>query len=123
MEPQHTGLIAEDVFCCVTEVIDLVSIQEEFPVICRLPLPRVEELTQHDLQSHNAPLSAKQAVPSSICSMQQLACQAEQQSVSAYRKTSGSTAQLHCHAPTLQTMGTCCCKRQQAHTPLALPAH
>ena len=64
MEPQHAGFIAEDVFCYVTEVIDLVSIQEEFPVICRLPLPRIEELPQHDLQSHEAPVSARQAVPS-----------------------------------------------------------
>ena len=78
MEPQHTGLIAEDVFCCVTEVIDLVSIQEEFPVICRLPLSRVEELPQHDLQGHKAPLSAKQAVPSSTCRIPGSSCSMQQ---------------------------------------------
>ena len=106
MEPQHTGLIAEDVFCCVTEVIDLVSIQEEFPVICRLPLPRVEELPQHDLQGHEAPLSAKQAVPSSDLHHAAAGLARQNSSLCQHEgKAGGSTPQLHCHAPHREPWG------------------
>lgn len=122
MEPQHTGLITEDVFCCVTEIIDLVSIQEEFPVICRLPLPRVKELPQHNLQSHKAPLSAKQAVLSSICSVKQLASPSEQQFLSAWLREGRwqhSTAALP--RPTSQLMGTQYWKAERALAWLHLP--
>lgn len=51
-EPQDGGLILEDGLSRITQLRDLLMVQEEAPVLRCFPLPRRQQLSQHHLQAN-----------------------------------------------------------------------